>query len=140
MTILMINTGIKVALTSSLLSYYEALERGDLRTLASLMTKKSYLMMLKSLGLKRAIKEKTFKVLLTAIEGSEKALKKVETLLSTDLAQAAQTHDVALLAFDPSGSNRATVRYTEDGHPKKLHFSYVQGRWKIDYSVDRPKK
>ena len=139
MTILMINTAIKIALTRSLLSYYEALERGDLRALATLMTKRSYLMTLKSLGLKRAVKEKTFKVLIEGIEKSEKALKRVETLLSEELTKEAHAHDIALLAFDPSGSNRVAVRYTENGQPKKLFFSYLQGSWKIDFTAGRQK-
>ncbi len=139
MTILMINTSIKVSLTSSLLSYYEALEQGDFPALATLMTKKSFLTLLRSLGFKRAFKDKPFKDLLKRIEGSQAALKKVERLLSEDLATTERRHDIALLAFDSNGSNRVTVRYTEDGYPKKLHFVYIQGRWKIDFSVDRPK-
>jgi len=139
LTILMINTGIKVSLTSSLLSYYEAVKQGDLNTLAAIMTKESYLMTLESLGFKHAFKDNSFKTLLKQMHEDQDALHTVERLLSADLAQEARTHEVALLAFDPRGSERITVRYTEDGHPKKLYFSYGQNGWKIDYKAGRQK-
>ncbi len=139
MNMLMINTPVKKKLTLALLAYYETLKRGDLQAQSTLMTKESYLLTLEAVGFKRAFKDPEFKALLKKISDDEKALHTVETILSNDLAAEAREHDIALLSFDPKGSDRMTVRYTEDGHPKKLYFSSLSGEWKIDYKAGRRK-
>lgn len=132
-----VNTETKETLTRALYSYYEALEKGDLEAESALMTKETYLITLEALGFKRAFKEPEFKKVLKNIDHDDASLKTVEIVLSADLAKEAREHEVALVSFDPKGPDRVTLRYTEDGHPKKINFSSSEGEWKIDSKAGR---
>lgn len=135
-----IATQIKDTLSKSLFSYYKALVDGDLKTLSSLMTKESYIIYLEALGFKRAFKDTGFKKLLGKIDDSEPSLNEVETLLSGDLAHEAREYEVEVTSFESKGSDRVSLHYTEDGHPKKMYFSSSSGAWKIDYKAGRQKE
>ena len=39
--------------------------------------------------------------------------------------------------FESKGSDRVTLCYTEDSHPKKLYLSSLLGEWKIDFKAGR---
>ena len=132
-----INTQTKETLTKSLLSYYETLSKGDLTRLASLMTKESYLTLLNAVGFKRSFKDKEFQQTIKKSGEDSASLVIVEAILSVDLAEKADSHEIALVSFEPKGPQRVTVRYTEDGHPKKVYFSSSSGAWKIDYNAGR---
>jgi len=132
-----ITTPIRESLTRSLHAYYETLNRGDLEAQSTLMTKESYILNLEAFGFKRAFKDPQFKKLLKEIADNEGALKRVEALLSNDLAQEAREHEIAVLSFESKGPDRITLSYSEDGHPKKLYFSSSSGVWKIDYKAGR---
>ena len=134
-----INTDTKTTLTRSLHSYYEALNKGDLQAQSALMTKESYIITLGALGFKRAFRMVEFKDLLKKIGSDEASLRTVETVLSNDLAKEAREHEIALVSFDSKGPDRITVRYTEDGYPKKVYFSSSLGEWKINYKAGRQK-
>ena len=85
-----INTDIKMTLTRSLHSYYEALKKGDLQAQSALMTKESYIIALEALGFKRAFRTLEFNDLLKKIADDESSLRTVETVLSSDLAKEAR--------------------------------------------------
>ncbi len=135
----MIKSSTKETLTKLLLTYYDALKTGELQMLSALMTKESYIITLDVLGFKRAFKEPDFKKLLKQIGDDDVSLQEVQSILSADLAKQAKEHEITLLAFDFKGDDRITVRYTEDGHPKKVYFSSASGEWKIDYKAGRQK-
>ena len=132
-----IKTPIKEILTKSLFEYYKDLSRGDLQAQSHLMTDESYVITLKVLGFKRAHKNREFKKLLKGIGDSKAALRTVEAVLSSDLANEANEHEIALVSFESKGPNRITLNYSEDAHPKKLCFSSSHGKWKIDFEANR---
>lgn len=59
--------------------------------------------------------------------------------VTTDLAKEAREHEIVLVSFDSKEPDRITVRYTEDGNPKKVYFSSSLGEWKINYKAGRQK-
>ena len=132
-----INTQTKETLTRSLLDYYETLSEGDLTRLASLMTKESYLTLLNAVGFKRSFKDKEFQQTIKKSGEDSASLEIVEAVLSSDLAEQSDQHEIALVSFESKGPNRITLHYSEDGHPKKLYFSSNSGAWKIDYNAGR---
>ena len=132
-----INIQTKETLTKSLFSYYETLRKGDLNTLASLMTKESYLTLLNALGFKRSFKDKEFQQTLKKSAKDTMSLVIVEAILSSDLSEKKEAHEIALVSFEEKGPQRITLHYTEDGHPKKIYFSCSSGAWKIDYNAGR---
>jgi|LGOV01.1.fsa_nt_gb excinuclease UvrABC ATPase subunit len=135
-----INENVKETLKTSLFSYYGALERGSLNVLTNIMTTESYLMTLESLGFRRAFKESHFKELLKQMENNASVLKEVEIILSADLVKEAKEHPIIeVISFESKGSDRITLHYEEDTHPKKLYFSSSLGEWKIDYKAGRKK-
>jgi len=132
-----ISTQTKERLTLSLLSYYETLSKGELKKLSSLMTKESYLTLIKALGFKRSFKDKEFQSTLKKSDKDQISLEIVEAVLSSDLAEEAKQHEIALVSFETKGPQRITVHYKEDDHLKKVYFSSTSGEWKIDYDAGR---
>ena len=132
-----INTHTKEILTKSLLNYYETLSEGNLKKLASLMTKESYLTLLNALGFKRSFKDKTFQQTIKKSSEDSTSLEIVEAVLSSDLAKKEERHEIALVSFEAKGPQRVTIHYSQDGHPKKIYFSSASGAWKIDYNAGR---
>ena len=132
-----ISTQTKERLTRSLINYYETLSKGELKKLSSLMTKESYLTLIKALGFKRSFKDKEFQSTLKKSDNDPISLESIEAVLSADLAEEAKQHEIALVSFKPKGAQRITVHYTEDNHPKKVYFSSTSGEWKIDYDAGR---
>ncbi len=124
-------------LTSSLFLYYDALKSGDLQKLSDIMTTESYLLTLEALGFKRAFKDRSFKGLLKEIPDDEVSLKKVNNILSADLAEESREYQIEITAFDSKGPERITLYYRENGHPKRLYFSSSSREWKIDYKAGR---
>ena len=133
----MVKTPTKEILTKSLFEYYKDLYRGDLQAQSYLMTEESYIITLKILGFKRAYKDREFKKLLKGISESESTLRTVEAVLSSDLENEANEHEIALVSFESKGPNRITLNYSEDAHPKKLCFSSSHGQWKIDFGASQ---
>lgn len=132
-----ISDQVKTTLEASLYRYYDALKHGDMQTLSALMTRDSYHLTLESLGFKRAFKDPRFKSLLKSIDADAKALKEVESILSADLAAEARDHEIEPIDFESKGTERITLHFKEDGHPKKLYFSSPLGVWTIDYKAGR---
>ena len=132
-----INTQTKETLTNSLLSYYETLNEGDLKRLASFMTKESYLTLINALGFKRSFRDKEFQKIIKKSAEDQASLEVVEAVLSADLAEEENRPEIALISFESKGPQRITVHYNEDGHLKKIYFSSTSGAWKIDYNAGR---
>lgn len=130
---------LKETLSASLRFYYEALKKGDLKTISSLMTRESYQLTLETLGFKRAFKDDDFKKLLKESAENGTAQKEVETRLGTDLAQEARAHRIEVIHFESKGPDRVTLHYEEDSRPKMLYFSSSPSGWKIDYKAGRKK-
>ncbi|MBU0720840.1 hypothetical protein KJ877_05815 [bacterium] len=127
------------SLTGALFSYYENIRRGNLQVLSALMSEESYFITLESFGFRHVFKESAFKELLNNIGNDEASLKKVETVISDDLKKESREHTIEVVSFEPKAPERITLHYKEDGHPKKLYFSFSDGMWKIDYKAGREK-
>ena len=136
---LALNTDNEELLEKFLLSYYESIKRGDLQRLSALMTRESYIIYLEALGFKRAFKDVEFKKLLKEIADNETSLRTVEEVLSDYLAKEEREHKLIINSFESKGSDRVTLHYSEDRHPKKLYFSSSLGEWKIDFKAGRKK-
>ena len=132
-----IDNNVKKILEAALYRYYDALKHGEMQTLSALMTRDSYHLTLETLGFKRAFKDARFKTLLKKIDEDAEALKEVENILSADLAAEAREHEIKPFDFESKGTDRITLHFKEDGHPKKLYFSSPLGRWTIDYKAGR---
>ena len=132
-----INKSTQERLSKSLYLYYDAMKNGNLKSLSTVMTKESYLITLDSIGFKRALKDKEFKKLLKSIETNQSSLDQVEEILSTDLADKESDSKIEVTKFEPNGSERITLHYSENGHPKKFYFSLKLNEWKIDYKAGR---
>ncbi|QOY55311.1 hypothetical protein HUE87_03475 [Candidatus Sulfurimonas marisnigri] len=136
---LTINDNTKKTLKDSLVLYYDALSCGDLIKLSTLMTRESYLITLEVLGFKHAFRNDEFKKLFKNIDSDENSLQKVESLISNDLAHEKRKHLINVISFESKGTDRVTVHYIEDTHPKKQYFSFSSDGWKIDYKAGRKK-
>lgn len=118
--------------------YYRALAAGDMASLRTMMVPGSYVMTLEAYGLRRALTDPVFKVLLKQIETDASALEKVEKTISLMLRQDnGETARIADIWTETLGPDRCAVRYTEAGIPKKLSFSKTEAGWKIDYYAGR---
>lgn len=118
--------------------YYLSLYSGDLLSVKSIMTQKSYTMTLESFGLELSLKDPSFKAQLSSIEDDPSALQKVEERLSSKLISKKKSPIIAITKVEPNGSKRATVSYMEDGKGKRLYFSKHSDCWLIDYYAGRP--
>lgn len=134
---LTIDNNTKNVLKDSLMLYYDALSCGDLIKLSTLMTRESYLITLEALGFKRAFRDDEFKKLLKQMDDDESSLQKVESLISNDLADEKRRYVINVVSFESKGTDRITIIYTENGHPKKQYFSFSNEGWKIDYKAGR---
>jgi len=118
--------------------YYKALYGGDLHCVKSLMTWKSYTMMLESFGLRLSLRDLSFKRQLEKIEEDASLLQEVEKKLSSELLLRNRSPEINIQQIEPNGSERKTVSYKEDGKAKKLYFSKKDDCWLIDYYAGRP--
>ena len=118
-------------------NYYRALAAGDMAALRTMMVPASYVMTLEAYGLRRALTDPVFKVLLKQIETDASALKNVEKTISLMLQNSGEPARIADLWTESLGPDRCGVRYTEAGIPKKLSFSKTEAGWKIDYYAGR---
>ena len=84
------------------------------------MTKQSYIMMLESLGVKRAFKDSVFKQSLENMEEDVASLQLVEAELSKELLSRNLSPKISIENIEPNGFERQTVHYTEDGKTKNL--------------------
>ena len=118
--------------------FYHSLYSGDLQTIKSILTPKSYLMTLESFGLRLALKDPLFKSELSHIDESDSSLQRVEEMLSDELASRKRSPQLSIIDTEENGPNRTTVSYAEDGKYKKLYFSHNGHQWLIDYFAGRP--
>jgi hypothetical protein len=123
--------------SSFVLAYYSALYSGDLQTVRTLMTRKSYLMLLESFGLGLSFNDPDFRVLLSKIEEDRGSLEAVEEKLSKDIASRHLSPNIRILKTNKNGKERRTIHYREDGKEKKLYFSRENDVWKINYFAGR---
>lgn len=117
--------------------YYELLYSGALGTLRELMVSSSYLMTLEAFGLRLSLKNAVFKSFLEKIREDDKMLKKVEELLSKELASRKISPEILIVEIENNGEERLTVYFEEDKKRKKLYFSKENDAWKIDYYAGR---
>ena len=126
------------AISGTVKHYYTSLYSGDLQSVKDIMTERSYIMVLESYGLKLSLEDPAFKIQLAKIEEDESSLFAVEKKLSLELVSRNKLPQINIIQVHPNGTERQTVEYTEDGKPKKLHFSKANGHWLIDYYAGRP--
>lgn len=118
------------------IAYYQALYRGDLSEVKTLMEWRSYCMTLESFGLKLALKDPLFKSQLKELETPE-ILQEVETKLSKELLSRQKNPQIEITSTLENGEERQTVHFKEDGKDKVLYFSKEDDAWKIDYYAGR---
>lgn len=133
----MLDQHLQERLSESLNLYYDSLKSGDLKNVSSLMTKDSYIMILESLGFKRAFRDSDFKVLLKSLHEDESALEKVEEVISQELKDEFKDTQISVVNLEENGPDRVTLHYLENEHPKKMYFSSSSGEYKIDYKAGR---
>lgn len=126
-------------ISESLYLYYKAIESGDLKLLSSIMREASYFIALESFGFKHSLKDEKFRETLKNIDRDDKALDRVEKVISADLRESPREHKLDINEIESNGPERIILHYREDGHPKKLYYSYSDGMWKIDYMAGRRK-
>jgi hypothetical protein len=130
---------LKETLQESLNSYYFSISQGDLVKLSTLMTQESYLIVLTTLGFKKAFRDKDFEHLLEEIGDNPKSLSEVQNLLSQDLREESRQYAVEVRSYENKGTQRITLHYTENGQLKKMYFSLQDTQWKIDFKAGRAK-
>jgi hypothetical protein len=118
------------------ISYYQALYRGELALVKTLMEWRSYCMTLESFGLRLALKDPLFRSQLKEIEKPE-VLQEVETKLSKELLSRQKNPLIEITSTLDNGEDRQTVHFKEDGKDKVLYFSKEDDAWKIDYYAGR---
>ena len=118
-------------------SYYSALYQGNLLKVKELMVKKSYIMLLESLGVGLAISSKEFKKTLSTIEENPRSMRIIEEKIIDLVISKMKTPNLCILKEYPNGEGRKTVHYEEEGKTKKMYFSKHAGLWKIDYLAGR---
>jgi hypothetical protein len=117
-------------------AYYQALYRGDLPEVKTLMEWRSYCMTLESFGLKLALRDPLFKSQLKELETPD-ALQEVETKLSKELVSRQKNPHIEIISIDKNGPDRQTVHFREDGKEKVLYFSKEDEALKINYYAGR---
>lgn len=118
------------------ITYYQALYRGDLAQVKAVMEGESYYMTLESFGLRLALKDPHFKSQLKKLETPE-VLQEVETKLSKELLSRQKNPHIEITSTLDNGSDRRTVHFKEEGKDKVLYFSREDAGWKIDYYAGR---
>lgn len=118
------------------IAYYQALYRGDLSEVKTLMEWRSYCMTLESFGLKLALRDPLFKSQLKELE-TPVILQEVETKLSKELLSRQKNPQIEITSTLENGEERQTVHFKEDGKDKVLYFSKEDDAWKIDYYAGR---
>lgn len=117
--------------------FYEALYKGDMKQLKTLMTEESYFMTLESFGLRLSLKDSSFKKALEEMEEDKGALIEVEHKLSHDLQARKTIPQIKIVRAEHNGTDRQTVYYTENGKDKILYFSKEFDGWKVNYFAGR---
>lgn len=136
-TMLEIDENKKAILEESLLSYYDALKKGNMQKLSTLMCQESYISTLESLSFKHIFKDAKFKEVIAKAQSDSVCLQKVEETISEDLKQRVYTPIIDEITFEPMGYDRITLHYKENGHAKKQYYSLQNELWKIDYKAGR---
>ena len=117
--------------------YYKALYSGDLSLVKDLMTPKSYIMTLETFGLRLSFRDSKFKAKLKEIEENTTSLAEVENKLSEELILRKLSPNIEIKSKEWNGTERQTLKYTEDDKSKKLYFSKEEDGWKINYYAGR---
>jgi len=117
--------------------YYTSLYNGDLCTVKTLMTEKSYMMTLETFGLRLSLRDAHFKAQLKKIKEDAHSLDEVENALSFELISRNLSPKIEITSIINNGTQRQTVEYTEEGKNKKLYFSQEKDGWKINYYAGR---
>ena len=132
-----ISKDITKIVSESLYLYYEALKSGDLELLSSIMTEESYFIILSSFGFKHSFKDEKFREILKKIDKERDSLHEVEKVISSDLKNSPREYELNIKRLESNGSERLILHYEENGHPKKLYYSFAHGMYKIDYKAGR---
>jgi hypothetical protein len=118
-------------------SYYQALYSGELKKVQAITTQESFYMTLESFGLRVSLRDRSFKEALGRIEDDPYALVEVMHKLSKEMKSRNKRPSIQIVSVQQNGTHRQTVRFKEDGKMKMLHFSRLEGAWKVDYYAGR---
>jgi len=132
-----VSNELKMSPVQLVLSYYRAVEDGDLNRLQTIMTQDSYAKTIEAFSFKISFQDPGFKQLLKKASEDVTAMKKVESILSDDLKKVHESHEISIVDTEHNGINRTTVNYRDNGKQKKLYFSFFEGKWLIDYMAGR---
>ena len=117
-------------------SYYDAINEGDMNSLAQVMVKDSYDKDIQIYALSIAFKDKEFHKTLRQYNSSEIAKKTVTLAVEKKLKQRKQ-RTITIDKELSLGKNRVMVRFSEESKQKQLYLSYHPQGWKIDYLAGR---
>jgi hypothetical protein len=121
---------------NSVEAYYKAINSADISLLQSVMTPASFDADMQIYALSIALNDKVFHQQLKAYNKTAQAkssvIKKVEEKLQHRQARSIVINEVTTL-----GTDRAMVRFYEDGKKKQLYLSQQNKQWIIDYQAGR---
>ena len=121
---------------SAVLSYYEALNEGDLAALEKIMVQASFDMDVQVYALSIALNDPDFHTILKQYANSPEARDIVKKEVTKKLRSRSKRAATDLYAIS-IGFDREMVRFKEDGKMKQLYLSKHETSWKIDYKAGR---
>jgi len=122
--------------STTLKSYYDAINEGDLLALKKIMTPQSYDTDIQIYALSIALKDKRFHQQLKQYNSSAQAKKNVEQAVKKKLKKR-NTRTIVIKSERKLGPNRVAVKFTEDSKNRQLYFSHHMNIWQLDYLAGR---
>ena len=122
--------------SSTVHSYYSAINEGDLIALKKVMVLGSYDTDIQIYALSIALKNPNFYKILKTYSKSEKAKKIVEDAVKQKL-QKRKNRAIAIKKVIPLGKSRVMVRFLEENKKKQLYVNFINSEWRIDYLAGR---
>ena len=122
--------------SSAVLSYYEAMNEGDLAALEKIMVQESFDMDVQVYALSIALKDPDFHTILKQYSNSPEAREIVKKEVTKKLRSRSKRAATDLYTIS-IGFDREMVRFKEDGKMKQLYLSKHETSWKIDYKAGR---
>jgi hypothetical protein len=122
--------------SSAVQSYYDAINEGDMSSLAQVMVQDSYDKDVQVYALSIAFKDKEFHKTLRRYSSSEVAKKTVILAVEEKLKQR-KKRSITIKKELSLGKDRVMVQFSEDSKQKQLYLSKHPQGWKIDYLAGR---
>lgn len=123
----------------AVLSYYDAINDGDLNALEKIMVPESFDMDVQVYALSIALRDPEFHTILKQYANSHVAREIVKKEVVQKLQKRSKRAATELYSIS-IGIDRSMVRFKEDGKIKQLYLSKQDKLWKIDYKAGRKTK